>query len=184
MYSMINSDGDPVDLRDLIPYTFPPVKDLLELRYCSVPLGSFIPWNYRTNTEVIKKELGWKIDELEGVPIEVNQHGEKIECFMQGTRDYLKFIKRGYGRNAQISAFDVRNGLINPDQAFNFGKHDGKRPPSLDIFLEYVGISENEFYEIAKSMAIPPYQHDFKTVSEAKKLGILINGIEDNRPNK
>ena len=39
--------------------------------------------------------------------------------------------------------------------------YDGRRPPSLDIFLEYVGLNESEFNEIVSSMAIPPYEHDF-----------------------
>ena len=59
-----------------------------------VPLGSFIPWDYKKNSEIIKKELGWKVDDLEGVPAEINQHGEKIECFMQGVRDYIKYLKK------------------------------------------------------------------------------------------
>ena len=46
MHGMIDTPEDPVDVRDLIPYTFPDVKALKALRYCSVPLGSFIPWDY------------------------------------------------------------------------------------------------------------------------------------------
>jgi len=170
MHGMINTDTNPVDKRDLIPYTFPSVKDLIALRYCSVPLGSFIPWDYKKNTEIIKNELGWQIDELEGVPIELNQHGEKIECFMQGTRDYIKFIKRGYSRVAQINSFNVRNGRMNPDVALELASlYDGRKPPSLDIFLEYLGISETEFNQIVSQMTVPPYQHDFDIRGSAEK---------------
>ena len=95
MHGMINSDVDPVDIRDLTPYTFPDIEELEKLEYNPVTLGTFIPWDHHKNTEIIKKELGWKVDELEGVPDEINPHGEKIECFMQGTRDYIKFLKRG-----------------------------------------------------------------------------------------
>ncbi len=47
MHGMINRPDDPVDKRDLIPYTFPEIQDLKDLGYCSVPLGSFIPWDYK-----------------------------------------------------------------------------------------------------------------------------------------
>ena len=39
-------------------------------------------------------------------------------------------------------------------------KYEGKRPPSLDLFLDYVGLNEEEFYEIAMSHGVSPYQHD------------------------
>lgn len=170
MYEMINTEANPVDKRDLIPYTFPSIKELIALNYCSVPLGSFIPWDYTKNTEIIKKELGWQIDELEGVPIELNQHGEKIECFMQGTRDYIKFIKRGYSRVTQINSFHVRNGRMDPDIARELVElYDGRKPPSLEIFLEYLGITEDEFNQIVTQMSIPPYQHDFDVHRTAEK---------------
>ena len=88
MHGMIDSPEEICRFRDLVPYTFPPVKELIKLGYCSVPLGSFIPWDYKKNTEIIKRELGWEIDELEGVPTEINPHGEKIECLAQGTKLY------------------------------------------------------------------------------------------------
>lgn len=70
MWGMINSEEDPIDRRDLMPYTYPKLKDLKRINYASVCLGSFIPWDNVKNTELIQKELGWKSDELEGVPTE------------------------------------------------------------------------------------------------------------------
>lgn len=162
MHKMIDKPDDPVDPRDLIPYTFPDVKQLARLRYCSVALGSFIPWDYEKNTNLIKEKLGWKVDVLEGVPGELNQHGEKIECFMQASRDYIKFVKRGYSRVTQLNAFKVRKGSMSAEEALRLNsQYDGRKPHSLQIFLEYVGLTEDEFREILSSLSIPPYQHDF-----------------------
>ena len=170
MHGMIDTPEDPVDKRDLIPYTFPDIKELEELKYMPVSLGSFIPWDHHKNTEIIKKELGWKIDELEGVPSEINQHGEKIECFMQGTRDYVKFLKRGYSRVSQINSFNVRNNRMTPDEAKKINeKYDGRKPPSLEIFLEYVGLTEKEFNEIVDRTVIPPHQPNYKSNEIAEK---------------
>lgn len=162
MYGMISSDDDPIDIRDLAPYTYPDLAELRQLKYCSVPLGSFIPWDYVANTELIKRELGWTIDELEGVPNDINQHGEKIECFMQGTRDYIKYIKRGYSRVTQINSFHVRNNRMTPEEAKQINSEfDGRKPPSLKVFLQYIGLTEDEFNELTESQSIPPYEHDF-----------------------
>jgi N-acetyl sugar amidotransferase len=169
MYGMINSPDDPIDKRDLIPYTYPSLKELKENNIISVCLGSFIPWDNVKNTELIKKELGWKSDELEGVPTEINTMGEKIECFMQGTRDYIKYIKRGYSRTSQICSFHIRNKRMTTEKARDWIEYEGQKPPSLEIFLEYMGLTEKEFNEIVKKMAIPPYKHDFSSSREAKK---------------
>ena len=48
--------------------------------------------NPKEQSEIIKKELGWKGDEVENVPPEYDY--EKIECYMQGVRDYIKYLKR------------------------------------------------------------------------------------------
>lgn len=183
MWGMINTPENPVDRRDLIPYTYPDSKELRALKYASVCLGSFIQWDYTKNTEIIKNELGWKIDDLEGVPREINGHGEKIECFMQGSRDYIKFIKRGYSRVAQINSFHVRNGRMTTEEARKINEEfDGQRPPSLDVFLEYVGLTEAEFNEIVTASAIPPYAHDFSANKTAQPTWDAVHWYrEDNR---
>jgi hypothetical protein len=118
------------------------------------------------------------------VPSSINRHGEKIECFMQGTRDYIKFVKRGYSRVSQINAFHVRNGRMTPEQARQLNaEHDGRKPPSLEIFLEYVGLTEAEFNEIVKGMAIPPYEHDFDDDTLAERTWDFDQWYrENNRP--
>lgn len=47
---------------------------------------------------------------------------------------------------------------------------DGKRPPSLDLFLEYVGLTEEEFREIASDLSIHPYSHDFENEERSDEL--------------
>jgi hypothetical protein len=171
MHGMINTKENPVDKRDLIPYTFPDVKELAQLKYQPVALGSFMPWDHVEHTEIIKKELGWEVDELEHVPKELNKHGEKTECFMQGTRDYIKWLKRGYSRVSQINGFLVRNGKMKPEIAKELDeKYDGIKPQSLEIFLEYMGLTEKEFNEIIDTMVIPPHKANFENNKFSKKL--------------
>ncbi len=185
MYGMINSPDFPVDRRDLLPYTYPSAQELRELRACSICLGSFIPWDYVKNTELIKKELGWQADVLEGVPGKINPHGEKTECFMQGVRDYIKFCKRGYSRISQINAFHLRAGRMEKAEADELQKLEGRKPPSLDIFLEYMGLTESEFNEIVKRTAVPPYEHDYDNNESAEKTWDFDTWYrEDNRPKK
>jgi len=99
MKGMIQKDFD-LDPRDLGPYMYPPIRDLKKLQYQSVCLGSFISWDTKRHFEVISNELGWQGDEVEGMPPDKYSY-EKIECYMQGVRDYLKYLKRGCSHHTQ-----------------------------------------------------------------------------------
>ena len=169
MWGMINTKGNPIDKRDLIPYTYPDLAELKKIDYYSVCLGSFIPWDYKENTKLIMEELGWKGDELEGVPESINQEYAKIECWMQATRDYIKFLKRGYSRVTQLTNFEIRNNRMSIEEAKHWiDKHEGVRPDSLDIFLDYMGITENEFNEHVLKTIVPPFIPDIKNIKRGK----------------
>jgi hypothetical protein len=147
----------PVTLRDVKPFTFPPVAELRRLRVKSICLGSYVPWDVKRQVEIIKAELGWKGDEVEGVPPEYDY--EKIECFMQGVRDYIKFLKRGFGRTTHLTSIDIRNGRMERAEAEKLVRqYDGKRPGALDIFLRYLGMNENEFMELVAPHVVPPHE--------------------------
>ncbi|HEV2145981.1 MAG TPA: N-acetyl sugar amidotransferase [Longimicrobiaceae bacterium] len=169
MAGMISGDF-ALDPRDLTPFTYPSVRDLRRLRYRSVCLGSFIPWDVKQNVELIRRELGWQGDRVENMPFDRYPY-EKIECWMQGVRDYIKYLKRGYSRVTQMTALDLRNGRISKDEAERLiAEHEGKRPPSLDLFLEYVGLTEDEFNAIVLKTVVPPFEPDFASMEPGEKL--------------
>lgn len=151
--------GGEVDPRDLKPYSYPKLSALQDLGYRSVCLGSYIPWDPKRQSAILESELGWSGDEVENVP--PGYRYEKIECSMQGVRDYLKFIKRGYSRPTHLAALDLRAGRISLEEAREMVEQfEGRRPPSLDVFLELLSMSEEEFNAVAMSHAVSPYEHD------------------------
>lgn len=160
MLGMVAIDSD-IEARDLKPYTYPALRDLKRLRYNSVCLGSYIPWDVKQNVEIIQRELGWQGDQVEGMPWDEYPY-EKIECYMQGMRDYIKYLKRGYSRVSQMVALDLRNGRISQEEGQALvDQFEGRKPPSLQLFLDYVGLNESEFNEIVGKSVVPPNQPDF-----------------------
>ncbi|HSJ10190.1 MAG TPA: N-acetyl sugar amidotransferase [Longimicrobiales bacterium] len=165
MAGMISGDFD-LDPRDLAPFTYPPVAELRRLGVRSVCLGSFIPWDVPRQVERIRHELDWQGDHVENMPFERYPY-EKIECWMQGVRDYIKFLKRGYGRVTQMTALDRRSGRLDARTAEQLvAQHEGFRPPSLDLFLAYVGISEDEFNRIVLNTVVAPHVPDFDRIPD------------------
>lgn len=180
MSGMIRHDFE-LDPRDLAPYTYPKLRDLKRLGYRSVCLGSYIPWNVKKQSELIMSELGWQGDQVEGMPWDLYPY-EKIECYMQGVRDYIKFLKRGYSRVTQMTVLDIRNNRIIKEKAKKIiEQYEGKRPPSLDLFLEYLGLSEEEFNDIIRKTVVPPYQPDFHCENAPKTWDFDQWYREDNR---
>ena len=166
---MLGMLGGGVTMRDLQPFTYPKLKDLKAINYRSFCLGSYIPWDVKRQSEIIKNELGWREEAVEGVPPGYGY--EKIECMFQGVRDYLKFIKRGYARVSHLTSIDIRNGRLSREAAMEYVKqYEGKRPASLDVFMEYLDLTEAEFNDIAVSQIVYPNECDPAALEKGKEV--------------
>jgi N-acetyl sugar amidotransferase len=165
---LIRLEGQ-LDRRELKPFLYPSLKELRRINYRSVYLGSFVPWDVKRQQGIIKSELDWRGDEVENVPPGYDY--EKIECYFQGVRDYIKHIKRGYSRASHLASIDIRNGRLGREEAMRLVReYEGKRPQSLDLFLEYLSLSESEFNEVAMSHGVSPYVHDPSKTEQGKRL--------------
>lgn len=156
-------------LKDLQFHVYPDKKDLQAIQCRSVCLGSFQPWDVKKQVEIIKTELGWQGDVVEGVPSEYNY--EKVEDMLQGVQDYLKYIKRGYGRMSHLASIDIRNGRLTREKAIKMlDEWEGLRPASLDILLKWLNISEKEFYEITIRHSVKPWKHNSDNIKTGQPL--------------
>lgn len=137
---------DDISISDLEPFMYPSEEDLKRVNIVGINQGDYIEWNVREQVCLIKKELGWEEAEfIEGSYVNY----DKIECKYIGVRDYLKFLKRDYGRTCQLASVDIRDGLLSRDEGLKLmEKYDGQRPDSLTPFLDDIGLSENEFMDI------------------------------------
>ncbi len=155
--------------RDLKPFTYPKLKDLKSIGYRSICLGSFIPWDVRKQVKIIKDELDWKGDSVEGVPPGYDY--EKIECMMQGIRDWLKYIKRGWARPSHLASIDIRHSrLSHVDGMSLVERYEGVRPASLDVFLDILDLTEEEFMKIALQHQVDPWRFDQSKIVKGEKL--------------
>ena len=87
---------------------------------------------------------------------------------MQGTRDYLRFIKRGYSRTMQRANIDIRNGVISREEAEEMIWYDQQRPVSLDNVLAYLDMDEQEFMDIALDHQVYPHRHEPNLIKMAQ----------------
>lgn len=161
--------GGRVDKRDLYPFAYPNREDLMKMKCRSICLGNYIKWDIKKHVEIIKSELGWQGQDVEGIPSVYDY--EKIECKWQGVRDYCKYIKRGYGRTNHLASIDIRNGRMTREEGWKlFKEYDGKRPASLDYMLEMLDMTEDEFVEIVSKSKIAPWEFSKEAVEKSAPL--------------
>jgi N-acetyl sugar amidotransferase len=144
------------ELREFDSFSMPNFKAMQEKEIHTFPLGNYIKWDTKVQVQTIIHELGWSGDEVEGVP--PNYSYEKIECMMQGMRDYLKYVKRGYARTTHLTSIAIRNGEIERAEAESLVfEHEGVKPYSMQLFLEFLDITEEELNEILSSQVVDPW---------------------------
>ena len=79
-------------------------------------------------------------------------------CIIEnGIKDYMKFIKFGYGRATDHTSKDIRLGVMSREEGIsNVKKYDHVKPKkSLEYFLNMTGMSEIEFDCIADKFRDP-----------------------------
>lgn len=159
-----------VTTRDSEPYQYPKMADLRDIKFRSICLGNYVPWDTKKQAEIINKELGWQGDYVEGIPYERYWY-EKIEDAFQGIQDYLKWIKRGMSRMTHLASIDIRNGRMTREEGLKLIEEwEGRRPASLDVFLKAINMSDEEFHRIALTHVVAPHVPDLSKVKPGPKL--------------
>ena len=144
------------EVRDLFPFTFPSSEEIRSKGIRSFPLGNYIEWDTQKQVNLIKNEFDWLGDQVEGVPMAYDY--EKIECMMQGSRDYLKYRKRGYARTTHLTSIDIRNGKLERETGIEMvSEYEDKKPYSLQLFMNLIGLTDQELEAILKDQLIDPW---------------------------
>jgi hypothetical protein len=76
--------------------------------------------------------------------------------YENGIHDLLKFIKFGYGRASDHASKDIRSGLMTRNQGIEMvRKYDHIVSDDLNYWLEYINMTENQFWKIADTFRDP-----------------------------
>jgi N-acetyl sugar amidotransferase len=135
--------------RDLHPLAPPTQAECDAAGVFGIHLGDYIFWDEERQTEFIKREYNWLETDVEGA----YKGYKSAECIMPGVHDFTNYLKRGYGRSSYQAAMDVRNGLMDREEAWEIIKEfDTEEPYALQYFLKIAGYSKEEFYSIMEKL--------------------------------
>jgi hypothetical protein len=119
-------------------------------------LGNYVDWEANTQTEMLVRDWGFE-ESPEPFERTYRRMSNLDDMHENGIHDWLKYVKFGYGRGTDHSCKDVRAGKMTRDEAIEMvERYDPVKPrKDLERWLEYVGMDEDEFDEIADTFRDP-----------------------------
>ncbi|WIM05114.1 MAG: N-acetyl sugar amidotransferase [Candidatus Nitricoxidivorans perseverans] len=133
--------GDGIEAGELRMFRYPTSDEMREAGIEGIHLGDYVFWDDERFVEFLKKEIDWREDHVEGT----YKGYKSVECRMAGVHDYMKFMKRGFGRATDHATRDVRAGILTQAEGFDLARrHDAERPGAMDMYTELTGLDESE----------------------------------------
>lgn len=142
--------------KDLLWAHYPSDDEIDEVGVRGIYLSNFAPWEANEHVDLVKRLYGWREAQQ---PFErtYRKMSNLDDMHENGIHDYLKFIKIGYGRATDHACKDIRAGVMTREEGIEMvKKYDHVKPyRDLNRWLEYVGMSEEEFDYICDSFRDP-----------------------------
>ena len=141
--------------KDMIWAKYPSDEEILETGARGIYIGNFFKWDPNKQTELVMDKYDWKPAEK---PFERTYRimSNLDDRYENGIHDLMKFIKFGYGRASDHASKDIRTGYMSREEGIEMvRKYDSVVSSDLYYWLDYVDMSEDEFWSIADSFRDP-----------------------------
>jgi len=152
-YDMINHEG--LSEKDMMWAKYPTDQEILDVGIRGLYIGNFFKWDPIRQTKLVIDNYGWKPAEK---PFErtYRRMSNLDDRYENGIHDLMKFVKFGYGRASDHASKDIRTGDMTRKEAINMvKKYDHVVSSDLHHWLDYVDMTENEFWKIADTFRDP-----------------------------
>jgi len=177
-YDMMDDPQDPLTAKDMQWAMYPSDEDILRVGVRGLYIGNFFKWDPNEHAKMVEQKYGWKPS---AKPFErtYRRFSNLDDRYENGSHDLLKYIKFGYGRASDHASKDIRTGYMTRDEGIEMvRKYDHVVPSDLQYWLNYVDMSEEEFWRIANSF------RDKRVWWQDKKGNWVKDNIWDEKPKK
>jgi N-acetyl sugar amidotransferase len=141
---ILHDPSSEVMRQDLVPFIFPPDEEIEAVGIRGIYLGNYVRWDHLDQIKLLTSKYGfkvasWKRDRTFSLFHKIDDHANDVH-------DYLKYLKFGYGRATDHSSEEIRCGRMTREEAIGLvAEYDHNRPHTLDLYLEYLGMTEDDF---------------------------------------
>ena len=136
--------------QDLLWAQYPSDEEIARVGIRGVFMGLYVFWDGNKNAEEMSVKYGFKANPE---PFERTYRltSNVDDIHENGIKDYLKFVKFGYGRATDHTSKDIRLGDMTREEGIELiRKYDHVIPrKSFEYFMDMTGMTEAEFFGIA-----------------------------------
>ncbi|MBI2023015.1 N-acetyl sugar amidotransferase [Candidatus Giovannonibacteria bacterium] len=154
-HDMLNDPREKILEKDLLWSKYPSDEEILQVGIRGLYIGNFFKWDPNQHTRMVQEKYGWK-PKQEPFERTYRRFSNLDDRYENGVHDLLKFIKFGYGRGSDHASKDIRDGYMTREEGIAMvKKYDHVVSSDLYYWLEYVGMTEDEFWRIADTFRDP-----------------------------
>jgi len=141
--------------QDLLWAKYPSDEDIARVGVRGLYLGVYSFWDGNANAKNMQQYGFRSSNEVCERTYRTISNVDDIH--ENGIKDWLKFVKFGYGRCTDHTSKDIRLGIMTREEGIALvRKHDPVIPrKSLEYFLSMTGMPEDEFFRIADTFRDP-----------------------------
>jgi N-acetyl sugar amidotransferase len=136
------------------PFEYPSDSEIEEVGVRGIYLDNFMRWDAHRQTEKMIEEYDFAT-----LPRGTHQSNRtflnysEIDDAANGTHDYLRYLKFGYGRATDHATREIRHGRMTREEGIELVKrYDHRRPNDLNFFLDFLDMTEDEFEAAIEDM--------------------------------
>ena len=169
-------ESEKISKKDLQAFTYPSDEQLEKSRVRGLYMGNYIYWDSQKQIETMIDRYGYETSRQERT---YNTY-ESIYCWNNASvHDYVKFLKYGYGKVTDHASRDIRLKRKNREEGARLiAEYQDVKPEVLPKFLEWIGITEDEFMSYIDSFRDPLAWKRNKS-GEWELLDSILNHIND-----
>jgi N-acetyl sugar amidotransferase len=144
---LLEQPDSPFERKDLAPFFYPSDEEIEVTGVRGIYLSNYLNWNAKAQAEKMIKEFDFETARERDRTFNIYDKTDDIHA--NGVHDYLKYLKFGYGRATDDASTEIRHRRMTREQGIDMVmKYDPARPKDLDLMLEFLGITENEFEQL------------------------------------
>jgi N-acetyl sugar amidotransferase len=144
---LLDDEYDFIREDDIFPYRYPDENEIEKIGVRGIYLNNFIRWDSRTQHEEMIKKYGFET----AVQNRTFDTYNDTDCWLYNdVHDYMKWLKHGYGKVLDHAVREIRLKQLTRKEAISLVQNYMNKPMQhLDLFLKWLGITENAFHFIA-----------------------------------
>ncbi len=129
---------------DLLQYFYPHDKEIEKVGVRGIYLNNYIRWDSKKQHEDMIRLYGYETASQERTFDTYNN----VDCYhYSDLHDYIKYLKYGYGKATDHACREIRLRRITREEGIALvNKYQDKEPNTLQLFLDWIGMTESGFY--------------------------------------